>query len=124
MGVRVEGREQPAFAVAVVLLALAVVATMTAAAFLVRHKKRIESLHRQPSYIYGYNVDVYQPELDHAPSARIGCREYLAGHPARFRGFKIDEAITGCIDKWNAVNSEDNPDGAATKPDIGWARAQ
>jgi hypothetical protein len=102
----IERRDFRVLTAAVVLLVVGVVGAIAAGAFFVhRHHEDVASLHRNPSYTYGYGLNVYNKTLNVATSARSGCQRYLVSHPAQFNGFSLPTAVEGCIDKWNASNS-------------------
>lgn len=100
------GRDRHALMIAMLLLAVGLFGASLATAWaLHQHHQDVAALHRDPSYIYGNELDVFGPPFNStASSKQDACTRYLRKHPARFDGFKLALAVHGCVDEWDAAS--------------------
>jgi hypothetical protein len=87
---------------AVLLLVVTVGGALCVGAYLVhRHHEHVAALHRNPSYKYGYSLNIGARYADtYRGSRRSVCESYVASHPAHFGGFDPPIAVEGCLTSW------------------------
>jgi len=57
---------------------------------------------------YQYGSDVMRTVVQHSAGtgdARRDCRRALVAHPATFPGYDLDNAVDGCVDEWDTLNT-------------------